>query len=482
MRDIRKPYRNSRSNSGADIARRQSFSFDEFDSNKRSVSEKAEKFERNEYEDIDFTRDGKPVMRASSHFDLNNGMVKRKRRSEFDVLKREEFFNSKKREFDEDDVKGYRKARNKKKRVKRVFWYSFTILLILIFLALTFVFDKATININPKYRDVAVADTFLIFKDDTLVDIASSTLSKTVLKSEPKEINQKASGEITIYNNYSESSQVLIKNTRFQTADGKVFRIGDSITVPGKSGSTPGSIKVKVSADSYGADYNIGPSDFTIPGFKGTARYEGFYAKSSSPMTGGASGMIQIVSQSDIENANAELKPKVLLEISSSTNKIVHDGYYILYGIPLITFTDNSSTLMTSDKNSYNLTGVASVFSIKKDILAKLIATQVLKDEYNGHDNVRLESIDNLGFSLSEDTDPNTSILKVTITGKVRIIWAYDEVALKNDLSGRKLKDFTEVIKKYNYAILNASSKIDPFWSRSFPDSPNKIKIIEEIK
>ena len=71
-----------------------------------------------------------------------------------------------------------------------------------------------------------------------MIDIASTTLSKTILRSEPKEVNQKAQGELTVYNNYSEAPQILIKNTRFQTEDGKIFRIGDSITVPGKTGNT----------------------------------------------------------------------------------------------------------------------------------------------------------------------------------------------------------------------------------------------------
>lgn len=487
MRDIRRPYRNLRSNND-NIARRNTPSSNNFDNkqiDRRDISEKAEIFERGdeyEYQDIEFRRDGKPIMKASNHFDLNNKMIKRKKRNDFDILKREEFFNSKKRDFDEEDVKKYKKARNKSKRFRNFILYFILIILILGFFAFTFIFNKASININPKYKDIDISNTFLIFKDDILIDTISSTSSKTVLKSEPKEINQKATGEITIYNNYSEATQILIKNTRFQSKDGKIFKIGDSVKVPGKVGNTPGSIKVKVSADSYGAEYNIDAGDFTIPGFKGTARYEGFYAKSDSAMKGGSSGMVQIVSQSDIDNANLELKSKVESDLASSINLLKHEGYYTLYGQPIISFTDNSNTLITSDENTYNLIGTASVFSIKKEALAKMIASQILGDEYNNQDIVRLENIDNLGFTLSMDTDANTSILKVYINGKARIIWDYNKEELKNNLADKNIKDFNEVIKKYNYAILNATSKIEPFWARSFPNSINRIKIIEEIK
>ena len=48
-----------------------------------------------------------------------------------------------------------------------------------------------------------------------------------------KEVSQKASGKIIIYNNYSTVSQRLINNTRFEANSGKIYRINSSIVVPG---------------------------------------------------------------------------------------------------------------------------------------------------------------------------------------------------------------------------------------------------------
>ena len=44
---------------------------------------------------------------------------------------------------------------------------------------------------------------------------------------------QKAGGKITVYNNYSNAPQKLIINTRFQTSDGKIYRIREPIVIPG---------------------------------------------------------------------------------------------------------------------------------------------------------------------------------------------------------------------------------------------------------
>ena len=46
-------------------------------------------------------------------------------------------------------------------------------------------------------------------------------------------MERKASGQIIVYNAYNDNNQKLIKNTRFETPDGKIYRIQASIIVPG---------------------------------------------------------------------------------------------------------------------------------------------------------------------------------------------------------------------------------------------------------
>ncbi|MDQ1281964.1 MAG: hypothetical protein QG630_315 [Patescibacteria group bacterium] len=480
MRDIRKRYQNSKSSAHVVSSVKNE---KHINSKARELVKEAEMFEKNDYKkEIEYDRSGKPIMKAADHFDFkkHNG---RGKKDELDVLKRQAFFDSQRREFDEGDIKDFRRKRSNKKKLKDILFYSAIILIIGIGLLWSFVFNSATITITPKYKDLEVSDTFLLFKDDILIDNSSSTLSKTVLKSAPKQINQKATGIITIYNNSSEAPQTLIKNTRFQTADGKVFRIIDSVVVPGKKGSTPGSIDAKVSADSYGADYNIGATDFKIPGFKGIQKYNLFYGKSTSAMTGGISGTVSVVSNDDITIANRDLKPSLNDISDSAARKIAHDGYFSLYDNLIINYSDNQSSLMTSGENSYILTANSMLISIKKEILAKMIAQQVLKDNFNSDEMVRIDDISNLTFTLDPDMDLiNSNILKVLITGKVRIIWDYNKNNIINSLSGQKSSIFGEVLKDYNSSIIESNYKISPFWLKSFPKSVNKIKIDENLK
>lgn len=127
----------------------------------------------------------------------------------------------------------------------------------------------------------------------------------------------KASGTVTIYNEYSEDSQPLVATTRLLTDDGKLFRTTRSVVVPGmtKDGeeTKPGSIEVEVQADEPGSEFDIPPSTFTIPGFEGSPKFDAFSAKSEKAMVGGASGSeeVTVVSEEDVEKAREEVKNSV---------------------------------------------------------------------------------------------------------------------------------------------------------------------------
>ena len=83
----------------------------------------------------------------------------------------------------------------------------------------------------------------------------------------------------------------------------------------------PSSIDVEVVADEPGKEYNIGPTTFSIPGFKGSPKYEGFYGKSTKPMTGGLIHQGKVVSEEDVARAETELKEALLEEAQEELKK-----------------------------------------------------------------------------------------------------------------------------------------------------------------
>ncbi len=167
--------------------------------------------------------------------------------------------------------------------------------------AMYLILPKANIKLSLKEVPIKVAIPVAISKNISSPDFANGIipgqyflLSKSGSKiietsNESISLPLKTGGFISIYNAYSAAPQKLVAQTRFETKDGKIFRIQNPVIVPGvkMSGTklTPSSIKVNVVSDAAGEEYLIGPSYFTIPGFQGSPKYAGFYAESTEPMT-----------------------------------------------------------------------------------------------------------------------------------------------------------------------------------------------------
>lgn len=125
-----------------------------------------------------------------------------------------------------------------------------------------------------------------------------------------RQVEKFAAGEITVYNSYSSEPQTLLEKTRFVSPDGKLFRLAKTIVVPGAKIAdgkiVPSGIAADVVADVSGPDYNIGPVKlFTIPGFKGTPKYQAFYGESIGNMAGGFVGEVAYPTAEDIKKAKA---------------------------------------------------------------------------------------------------------------------------------------------------------------------------------
>lgn len=349
----------------------------------------------------------------------------------------------------------------------------------------TYVFNEATITFVPKKEDVDVNKSFVLSsgKDDIgsiYFEVATTSIfkSKSLPLSENKKVEMKASGKIIVYNNFDASPQKLIKNTRFESSGGKIYRINDSITIPGKRGDTPGSIEVTVYADSYGADYNIPPSDFTIPGFKGSPRYKGFFARSVGNISGGSSGDTPLVSASDLNSAKDELALELEKSVKDQMKEIRRDGFYGLYDNIQVVYLDNSQDLRSGSDSTYKVTAVGYLVFVDKNKLARSIAS--LMREYNNED-VKLIYEDTLKFSFKDLTDlSRDKNIMTLIEGNPRIVFVANENDIKKLLVGKDRDDFASVMKNIS-AIEKAEINFSPFWLSSFPSKESAINFIENI-
>lgn len=466
MQDIRKPYSRSRSN--------------------HNLSSKVEEFESRSWDD-DISEESTsepvhiPIKRIRRNINEMD-MYPHRRRDDVDSMDGI-------RERPRPNVSRDVRFRSRNSGDSTGTWAFIVTIVILVIGAwlLTYVFNNATATIVPKYQDIEVRKTITFSKTNDIVGsidfiVATSSInkSKQLPLSETKKVEAKASGRIIIYNNFDAEPQKLIKNTRFESTSGKIYRINQSVTVPGKKEGKPGTIEVTIYADGYGADYNIAPSDFTIPGFKGSPRYTGFFARSNGSISGGASGNMSLASLSDINAAKDALALELATELKTELTKVEKDGYVELYSAIEVIYVDNEKDVLAGVNSTYQVTGTGYLMLAPSSQLAQNFANEI-SDYKNNPVRVRLEYEDTITYAR-KDTDHinENENLTILVEGKPRIIWDIDEDAVKKILIGMKRTDFKPLMATID-AVKGAEIGFSPFWLSAFPMETSKIAIVESL-
>lgn len=193
---------------------------------------------------------------------------------------------------------------------------------------------------NRAYLETRPTHTIAAYPINTTV---SRTITHTSTGKKFSDRGANASGKITIINT-SANTWPLVAQTRFQNADGIVFRINSQANVPAASVEGPGKVEAFVVADqvdAYGSIVgergNIPPSRFFLPGLKESSRSQ-VYAESSEPMTGGVTDYLSFISKEDVEASKSRLNDELLksavadlkLAVADKSKLVGTDGTYNL--------------------------------------------------------------------------------------------------------------------------------------------------------
>jgi len=213
-------------------------------------------------------------------------------------------------------------------------------ILSLVLVGLFFFLPKAEVHVTP-YKISQTSDK----EFESKVDGGDSMIPVRIIEKE-KEVSvsvsttgksggsdQKSHGTVTLLNNFSADSQSLVATTRLETSDGKIFRLVSGVVVPGMTGEA-GTINTEVIADQSGEEYNIdAKTKFTIPGFKGSAKYEKFSALSTKGMTGGGKSGISdvfVVTKLDQDTVLREAFAKAKEDFLNEVRDTIDTGEKIL--------------------------------------------------------------------------------------------------------------------------------------------------------
>lgn len=372
------------------------------------------------------------------------------------------------------------------KKPRYLLWLVAAISVVFCLFALSLLFAKATVSVNPRAESFTLNENLTAVKDsggDGLVfDLValSGEEKKVIPASGEKEVSERATGTAIIYNTYGSSSQTLLIDTRLEGSNGKIYKTQARTVVPGKSKSgTPGSVEVKIYGAEAGEEYNSAPLDFKILGFKGTAKYEGFYGRSKGSVAGGFKGMIPDVPEAEKNSAVEELSAALREELFQKAANQVPPGF-VLFRDSTFLDTENEDIPFAAENGNLTVAVKGTLYGIlfNEQKLVKKITKENVKD-YDDSE-IFIPNIGNLVFTLAGKDGASLSEMQsisFNLSGPAKIIWKLDEKKFVADLLGKPKKDFNQALYQYPN-VESAILTLRPFWIRSVPDEAKDVKVM----
>jgi len=243
----------------------------------------------------------------------------------------------------------------------------------------------------------------------------------------------------------------------------------------------PGSISVNITAEKAGSDYNSEPKDFTLLGFKGTAKATKIYARSSGPITGGASGLLYTPSPKEKGVLNSEISVGMRTKLEKDVLAQVPKGYMLFPGSMNLTNTFNVDNV-TSQTSQAVVQASGSVTALI--ISERGFEEYVIKDFYpkiteSELAQISIPELSNFTFALSKDVPPITkevSSISFYLSGDGTLLWHPNMEKIATNLIGIK-KSMANTVFMSDPGILKARLILRPPWQKTLPKNLNHIKV-----
>lgn len=383
----------------------------------------------------------------------------------------------------------------KKKNIWK--WPVITITAVLIVVVLGYFasiyYSHATFTVVPKVVPVIINNNYVAqyqasdFPYDVITLKRSATT--TVSATNGGVTNTKATGKVNFYNYYGSQSVRLIAGTRLTNKNGLLYRLNNTIVIPGytKSGGSvvPGKISANISADQPGFQYNISESeldsDFKIVAYNNSAKYSTIYAKPSTPIIGGYSGIKKVISTSEMSSTTAKLKNDISSSLMADLRSSIPSGY-IFYGKNYITSYSSPVVSGTDPKKAnVSMEGVLTAIVFPKSKLIEGLAGGQAVSIFSPF-NFTAPGLESLDINITNLKDLNLSkktALVIKAKGEMKIVGTVPVDELKKKLSGSTLAESQNIFKSYSAVIESGSGELAPPWA-NIPSDLNKIKVVVE--
>lgn len=421
-------------------------------------------------------------------------------------LRKSKGYESRRLERDEDDFEDeeFEEVLPAKRRRKEVYenpyegerrsgggkaiWYVAVFCILALVFALSFFFSSASVIVTPRSGNIEINKLVVASKnplDSKSLSFNVVTLSGeesvSVENTEKKYVERKATGKVRILNNNGPEVQKLLIDTRLEAPDGKIYKTVKAVVVPGKKGTTPGSVEVEIYADVAGEEYNKPQTDFKIFGFKGNPKYQTIYAESIGEISGGFKGETFALSAEEESKQNQELETKLKESLLVKARAELPEGF-VIYDDAVILEKESPETATAEGGSEIILKGKLHAFIFKKENLTRELVKEAVADF--DKNKVTIQDLEGISVSLMSASEINPSVVEsisLSVKGETDIVWEIDEQAIKDVLVGIKERSFQPIMGEFR-SIEKAELRIKPVWKTTVPEDLEKIKIINTIQ
>ncbi|MCL2037837.1 hypothetical protein FWG95_02435 [Candidatus Saccharibacteria bacterium] len=374
-------------------------------------------------------------------------------------------------------VKG-KKVPNFDKFRKKLFIFGGLGVVLIAFLTWAIFFaPRGTITVQAQTNNSDISTTVTLSSANT--DVKNGVISPVIKQKKNnesieftatgvKEIGEKATGKVVIYNTNALDPINISAGTTLASGN-LYFVLNENVVVPKVTGTIsdpkPGVSKpVSVTAANIGSEYNIdADKQLNISGFTNRV-----YAVADKDFTGGSKETAKVVQQSDIDLATEKLKNQLnetkskeeLTNQMSDDTSVITDSFTVDYGqftsAPAVDHppTQGKQPTLTVEV-TYTLIGVSN------DDLNALLNAQ-LNDKIGGSSGQKIYSngFKTVKFKNFQAAGSGFSVV-VSTTGKLGP--KLDEEKIKEMAVGKRSGEIRETLTKIN-GVSDVEVKFSPFW------------------
>lgn len=354
------------------------------------------------------------------------------------------------------------------------------------------IFHTANVTITSKHQIITYKNKiFNAVKNndrnsvDFEIMITSDKKEKDFILTESKEVSNKSSGSITLYNTFSTKAERLLAGTYITDSLGKTYRLNKVTTIPGYKTENkkiiPGQTIAEITSFLAGESYNGSPDKFYINSFKGTAKYSKVYGELKTPLVGGMQGLVYYITNEDKAKLEKIAQSSLKDDLYKQVKALTPSGYILYPGAINFSYKIDEDILSETPETKVKMEGTLSVVLInEKSLLENIIRVSLSDVTEKEKQEIQISNLNALTFGFVDKNQvitKDTDTLSFYFNGDIEAVWFPNIESLKAELVGVHQNEVLPIFRK-DKGITKAIVKIFPPWKKFVPNNPLKINII----